>query len=585
MHTITCSKCDAPFTLPKPPAGARDTVCPKCRPFTTVPDTGAAAPAPGLPARSAAAPRAKPFTPTPRAAPLNIGLVVGVGAAALLLVVGVGVLVAMWMASSFNTPDPGKDQKQPDPVALKSGGDRKQTQTGGKTAGKGKNEKKGDKQDAGQEQPTPEQDRKKAEEDRLAAEKAREEKLKAEYEQQMKLGETALEAKRYDDAVTAFTKASELMPESEVALIRLAAAQQAQANAQFVQPKGKEPPVVVKQPPDVAKPPKFAPDPKRGEQFTKFVAAARLALEARNVGDAVEAIAAARRIDPANPILEELDRQVNQLVAAFQNAKGTDAERRQVQYALLLKRAVVARSANYWNEAARCYQLALQMNGEDIALRKALDEVLLARDQAQLKYQDFVARGALAMQAEKPWIAIDWYGGAVQVFPESDAPLLLRQAQLYWDSLKRFAAFMKAGDDYMRARQYRDALAVYNQALLEFPEKRVAIDAQFRAQQYLDGKLVAVDPVPRDPPPFVPTVDDPKQRPIKKNPNPADIKQKSDANQRYNDFMARGQAEFNRGNFVTAANLFRAALNARPGDPDADAGLRNALNRLKGKKG
>jgi tetratricopeptide (TPR) repeat protein len=507
---------------------------------------------------------------------VNPAAVLGIGAGAL-VVLAAGILAAVWVAGGFSAHDPSGDDHKPDLVALKSTGEKK-THTShprGKTSTRTDTDKKQDvKQEVkeGGKQPgddpgkqvkenkkEPEQfaqDRNPGEKKQEPGEKKQEpvESKQEEYARLMKAGETALAAKQFDDAIAAFKRASELMPENEAPIARLEAAQKAQVDALVAQvPPAKKPPpdpekkVVVKQPPD-------DPAPKQQETFQSYVKAAADALAARNPAAAAQALEAARRLNPQSPVLVDLDRQLNQLALALRNSNQVDPAKLVADFNALVKQGVAARSLGRWDEAVRCFTWALSLSPGDPFVVKALDEARFQQQAAAVRYDQLIAEGSAALQTRRAEVAIDRFQAAGLAYPERGTPLaLLQQAVILLDLQRQFAALMDRGNDRKVKTFYNLAIKDYNDALQIFPGDPDALAARADAIARRDAP-----PTPPVPPPLT----------------AAEKKKRFDA------AMTRGRAFHMDAKYALAALEYRAALEFLPNNATAQNLLQRANKSL-----
>ena len=518
----------------------------------------------------------------------NLGFLLGVAAATVvLLAIGIATVIVIANGNCRFRPGYKKDVTTKEPVVV-AGGEKKEKP---KKSVPVPDQKKTDKKDkkspdsippSGKESPitkpnTPEEKVVK-EQPKPDPEKAKpdlttppaEDKNEQEFTRLVAEGDKALEGKNYKEAVTAYEKARVLFPMDEGVFQKLDTAEKALA-AQAVQEQNaklREENAGLKQQADTAlEAKKYVqaadlykkylalvtddPDATQGladaekalaqvgtPEFQARVAAVRKAMMAGQLLEAAQELAAARRLNPTSPIVDQLAMQLEQLALAQNDpnaTKGEDQDKKnKANYDSLVQLAVASRNVNRWSDAEQYYRLALQFMPEDPSVKQALIDLGQAKAQATQVFNQMMARGAQLLQQQLPSNAIECFKAADQAFPEKDAVRgLIQQAQALLASQQRYFAAMQQGQALMNQKNYQQARDAPLRLLWrEFPQEKAALDAWANANQ------LVLNPPGVNPPPVVVVVN-----PNKTTNPPADTKKQADQKKTaYNNAMKSGLA-------------------------------------------
>jgi tetratricopeptide (TPR) repeat protein len=252
-----------------------------------------------------------------------------------------------------------------------------------------------------------------------------EEKKKASFNQAIAVGNAALKARRYEEAAQAFQLAAKLNPSDKTAQDGLR-----QANQGLQASQG---------------------------QLNTLMAQAQAASALGRWEESLRLYQEAARLFPNNP----------QVIAALRNAERMtlDAQAAQAAYIRWMQQAGAAMQLGRYDEAARCYTEALRLFPADrdanLGLRQA--QTFLEREVGNRQLYNQAMQRALNLAKQgKFQEAARCYQDALELSPgDPEATAGLRQA--------RYAQYMSEGEANMRARRYTSAIRDFENALRERP--------------------------------------------------------------------------------------------------------------------
>jgi tetratricopeptide (TPR) repeat protein len=289
--------------------------------------------------------------------------------------------------------------------------------------------------------------------DAEAKRKAEEGKKRDDFAKLMTSGQAALTGKKYDDAIRAFTDALKVMPGDKDATKGLNDARQAQ---------------------EAEKKKKTSTD------YDNAIRAGKAALAAKKYDDAIKAFTEAGKIQPG-------DRDAAALLKDVQNAKaGADAEtKKRDDFARLMAAGQSALGAKKYDEAIKAFTDALKLVPGDKDATKGLNDARQAADAAKAPRPDPKAEYAKQMQAGAAADKQGKFGDAMTAYREAlkwspndpKASAALKNAD--------FSAHMAEGKKLHDAKKFSDAVKEYEAALKIQPDNKDAKDALKRAK---DGK-------------------------------------------------------------------------------------------------
>ncbi|MBY0527819.1 MAG: tetratricopeptide repeat protein [Gemmataceae bacterium] len=401
-------------------------------------------------------------------------------------------------------------------------------------------------------------------------------------------GATALGAKRFEDAATAYLEAIKLFPNDPDAHRGLA---EAQAGLK-------------------AGPPPVDPDPKEQERirqeerriaFDRLMVQGAAALAAQRYEDAASAYADARKLQPESvEAAKGLTEAQNGLKAMAND------QQRQMEVARLVQQGRAAMAAKQFAEAVRSFEQAVQLMPGDAATTKALADAResLAADAAEKRkladYQEAMTAGRAALVAGRFADAIRDFAIAQRILPGDPAALRgLRDAERFLGALEdrekrraEYTRLMTQAGAALANKRYDEAIRAYTQAERLFPndadalqgirdtQKSAAADVQteyarlmrhgdiaLRAQRFADAIQFFGDALK-----LIPS-DVPAARGLRAAQTALADQQARVAD--YERAIRAGHAALKQRRFADAAHAFNDALKAFPGDPAALAGLRD----------
>jgi tetratricopeptide (TPR) repeat protein len=258
----------------------------------------------------------------------------------------------------------------------------------------------------------------------------------AEYEKHMKEGQTALQQKKYADAVKDFEAALKIKPGDVLAAASL---QQAKAGISDTTAKLAE--------------------------YEKNMKEGQAALKAKKYAEAVREFEQALQAKPGDQAATQALRQAQQALA---DMKDYDKHMKDGQTAMQQKK---------YADAVKDFEQALKAKPNDQAAMTALQQAKLLADGSgkQAEYEKNMKEGQAALKANKFADAAKEFEQALKSKPGDPAAMLaLKQAQQGMAGQKEYDKYMKDGQAAMRAKKYADAVKAFEAALRVNPGDKQA---------------------------------------------------------------------------------------------------------------
>jgi predicted Zn finger-like uncharacterized protein len=344
---------------------------------------------------------------------------------------------------------------------------------------------------------------------------------------------------------------------------------------------------------------------KNRREFQRLMIRAGVAMGTKHYDDAVNAYAAALELIP-----DDQDAQKGLQDARAALGPSADDDKRQVEFARLMKEGKDALAGRHYAAALRALQTAIVLKPGDAGAMKALNQaqVGLAQDEHEQQvlgeYRDHMSAGRAHMVAQRYAQAIREFLAAKRLMPsDEDADTSLKTAEKRLAAVQgqnqdqaKFAQLMKQAGAAMDNKRYKEAVGRYQAALKLVPNDpdanaglKEANKAFARARgQY--AQLMAAGQVAANGLRINEAVQD-FQAALQIFPgDDAATLALQNAQQMlttvvatqaaYDLFMIQGTRAFRRQHYADAALAFWEALQLVPWDPDAAQGLLDAQNAL-----
>jgi tetratricopeptide (TPR) repeat protein len=283
---------------------------------------------------------------------------------------------------------------------------------------------------------------------------------------------------------------------------------------------------------------------KKQHQFQRLMIDAGVAMRTKHYDEAATAYAAALALVPDDA---EAQRGLQDARAALGPA--ADDEKRQVEYARLMKQGKAALAGRHYAAAARAFEVAILMKPGDSGAEAALNQAKegLAKDEHEQKVQDefqvHMTAGRALMVAQRYAEAMREFVAAKRLIPNDEeagnqlqtAEKRLAAVQGQNQNQARFAQLMKQAGNAMDNKRYKEAVDKYQAARKIEPNDQDAKDGLTQARKAF-----------------------------------------ARARGQYAQLMAAGQAAANAMRANEAVQDFQAALQLFPGDDAATLALQNA---------
>jgi tetratricopeptide (TPR) repeat protein len=352
-------------------------------------------------------------------------------------------------------------------------------------------------------------------------------KRRAASQELLKAGREALVARRYDDAVKAFTEARRLLPGDQEAATLLKEAEKARADAQAAQRVAE----------NARK--KKQEDDHRAEQVKQLLASGRTALAAKQFDAAGKAFTEAAKLAPRDPAVMQALRDLEQSRGAA--VAEADKQKQRAAQQALLKAGREALAARRYDDAVKAFTEAGRLVPGDPEAANGLREVEKARAQA---------KAAQEAEAQK-------------------------RDEAQRRRLADFTRFMSQGQAAMAGRRYEEAVKAYGEALKVIPTEPGANRAYQEATQALDAAKARPPQPPPGPAP-APKPGAQAQPPAPASKPGAQAQPPANVQAEYDKQMQAGAALEKQQKLADAIRAYNEALRLVPDDPKATAALRAA---------
>jgi tetratricopeptide (TPR) repeat protein len=214
----------------------------------------------------------------------------------------------------------------------------------------------------------------------------------------------------------------------------------------------------------------------RKQEFAKFMAQAKTALQSNRFDEAAIAIGSALALAPNDKDARALQAQINQ-----EKANSVQATQKRQQFAQLMQQGRIAMNTKKFVEAVKAFESAKALFPTDATAVKALADATKALNASKAppkpmgkppQYTRLIDQGAALEKAGQFDRALAAYKSALQIVPNDiDA-----------DKKVDFCQFMADGGQAMKARKFAEARAAYENALKLFPNDANAKLALQRAK-------------------------------------------------------------------------------------------------------
>ncbi|MCS7047108.1 MAG: tetratricopeptide repeat protein [Gemmataceae bacterium] len=573
-HYITCPVCRASLKANKLPLTTKQVTCPECGGQFEIPGVGVTA-KPASPEHAADSTAETAGLPLVRTTPRAWLPVALVGA---ILVAGGGVAMAILLTRQAPPHVPlGAQIKDRDPSTSE-----------------------------------------KEESAKTDTDKAKElEQRRERFTQLMIDGGTALNTKKFEEAVTAYTEAVKLFPDHADAKAKLAEAQTALAKLRQVQEEAnklrEEAITLAKQGQAALADRQFAAaidffklalqkdaslseasqgllaaqsalqrsqlDQKKIEEYEALILSGKAAQKAGRYADAIRDFMSAQRLVPDDEIAKQLQREAEKQLDAV-----IDRGERLKEFQRLLAQGDAALKSRAYEDAEMIFQRAVRLFPNDAAALNGLEESQKKLKAAKLEYAKWMVQGNAAANAGRYGEAVLAYREATRLFPNDDAATkALRLAELAQDGQNTYFRAMERGVQAMRAGLFADAVVAYREALSVAPLDPAASRGLADAQRALEADLIRRKDFERKVLAGRQLLSQQRYseaaaefraalKIMNHHPEALRVERQAD----YAEAMAKGVAALNGRRFQEAIAHFSAALDLVPNDPAAMAGLKQA---------
>jgi hypothetical protein len=290
-------------------------------------------------------------------------------------------------------------------------------------------------------------------------------------------GQKALQAKRYDQAITAYRGVTALQPGHAEALAGLSRAEREREAA------------LAK-----AKPPAVDPRAKKQkEDYELAMSAGQAAVKKNNLEGARNAYREALRIMPGDP---KATQALGSVEALLKQAQDAAAKKKDAAYATAMNQGQAALKARRWADAFKAFDQALQLRPGDAAAIRGKTEAQNGMKalppppppdpnlKQQAAFNGYMAQGQAALQAKRYADAVKAFTEALKVKPND--PTALRGKAQAEQAMKapatppkppapmptaqqEYARLMAAGAALEKQKKWAEAVAAYTAALGKMP--------------------------------------------------------------------------------------------------------------------
>jgi tetratricopeptide (TPR) repeat protein len=394
---------------------------------------------------------------------------------------------------------------------------------------------------------------------------AEQQQKKREYDAAMAQGKATLNANRYDEAITHFQKAKELMPKESDPGIYLATAERKRDAAR---PKPVD---------TVAQKQKQEAEARR-QQIAQLLTKARQALQAKRFDEAEQGFNEVLKLEPNN----QSAMQGRQSVVTEREAmaKTNEAAKEQQLFQKHIQEGRAALQAKNFDAAIKAFEQASQLRPNNPEAKTQLAQARQMQQQARAAAEknenekrmaeqrrqqvaDLIAKGQAAMQAKDFAKAENFFNEALKVEPNNQAAQQGKRdaftsarakAQAEADAQKaaqmkgRVQQHLDAGKAALQAKKYDEAIQSFEQALKLDDDNREAVALLNQAKQ---EKQRAANP------------------PSRPDPN-------AQRRQQVAQHLAQAKAHFQNKKYGMAIQEYQQALRLDPDNQEAKAGLAQA---------
>lgn len=390
------------------------------------------------------------------------------------------------------------------------------------------------------------------------AEQEETQKKQAELARLLKQGQEAMAAKQYAEAVRALDQALLLAPSDAAATKALAEAREALAADQG--------------------------EKKKLAEYQDHITAGKAALAAQRSAEALREFNAALRLLPGDAVATQGVKDAEKLLDALQ-----DQEKRKAEYNTLMAQAGAALKNQRYDEAVRAYARAEKLFPKDAdALKGISDAQRSAAADVQAEYTRIMRQGDAAYRAQQFADAAANYAAALKLVPnDAAATQSLRQTQATMQALAArqadYERLMQLGQAALRVKRFPDAIRAFGDALKVAPNDGAALaglreasysqnmtegDAALRAKRFADAVRefqAALNDVPDD-----------RNAMAGLKQAQAGLDAQQDRKEDYDKHMRAGANAMQQRRFADAIREFENALREVPNDPNAMVALKQA---------
>jgi epidermal growth factor receptor substrate 15 len=389
--------------------------------------------------------------------------------------------------------------------------------------------------------------------DAIVKAKQSDEKSKQELDTLIARAQESLEKKQYAAATDLFKLALERSPSDDRALKGFTASREALAKTQD--------------------------DTKKLNDVQALIDSGKASLKQGRYADAIRDFSAAQRLDPANPLPGQFQKDAEKALDNLKNDQEKKAE-----FQKLLDQGNAASKGQRYDDAEQAYRQALKLYPNDKIASNALDDVRRLAKVARSEFDATMVRGNLAMRDGRYRDAADAYRDALRIMPGNDIALkAARDADRLSENVSIYMQAMTRATTAMSLKRWLDASRAYQDALRANPGDPSAAQGLMDAQQALESELNQrrdFDKHANAGLQYLKTfrysdAADEFQQAIKAFPNHPQAETIA-RNRRYADAMGKGVAAMQGMRYSEAVRLFQTALIEIPGDFAAQNRLQQA---------
>jgi tetratricopeptide (TPR) repeat protein len=299
------------------------------------------------------------------------------------------------------------------------------------------------------------------------------------YQKLINDGRLALDGKRYDDAIKAYSAAQKLLPGDKLSSAALSDAQAAKQAAQDAL---------------TAAAKKRADEVKRTADLQKLLTQTRTALAGKDLAAASKTLDAAAKLGPTNTEVLSLQKD---LQAAQKLAQADEIARKQrtERYQALLAAGRKALDGKQYDQAIKTFTEAVNLIPDDKAGLALLDQARKARTDpgpdVAAKVKSYLTNAQTALKSKDFAAAAKALADAQAIAPKDAAVLAaLRDLDQARQATKNLAGYQQAiarGEKALAAKRYEDAIAAFSEAAKLMPDDRKAPQLLQQAEKALSA--------------------------------------------------------------------------------------------------